>query len=248
MNLLDDGIPKSGRHAEWVYYMLRGRLCLRRYVVPHDPRTPGQLRSRAAFAAASKAWSHSNQLTQEQRGAWYAAGAKIQSHPRLGQSGPLTGQQHFVGRNCAGAATREETLWEPAKRAEEKAAVRTKNAGCGGQNTEFNPQVARAHKVARPTWSIRRGCAGVAPGQHRGGQASAASERACLASRQTLQSQAVPRPTWERYRGSSRPLPGQRLWSREHRAGVGGVRAFRRPRVPAGVFRNEHWRGLWHGS
>ena len=113
MNVLHDGVLKSGRQAEWVFYVFHGKQCRRRYVLPCDPRTPRQLRSRAALTAASKSWSHSSQLTEQQRLAWNAAGAKIQSHPRLSQSGPLTGQQHFVGRNCSGSAGREEMLWEP---------------------------------------------------------------------------------------------------------------------------------------
>ena len=39
-------------------------------------------------------------LTQEKRDAWHAAAAKLQSSPRLGQSGPLTAQQHIVGVNA----------------------------------------------------------------------------------------------------------------------------------------------------
>jgi len=62
------------------------------------PRTPAQILSRAALTAASKAWSQNGRLKEEQRQAWRGAGAKIQSRPRLFQSGPLTGQQLFVGR------------------------------------------------------------------------------------------------------------------------------------------------------
>jgi hypothetical protein len=248
MNMLLDGIPKSGRCGDWVYYMFHGKLCRRRYVVPNDPRTLGQLRSRATFGAASKTWSHSEHLTEEQRLAWYAAGAKIQSRARLCQSGPLTGQQHFVGRNCTGTLIREEMLWEPAKRAEEKAEGRRKNAESGGQNTEFTTQVPRAQRVARPTWGIRRGCSGAAPGRHGRRRASAASARARMTSSQTLQSQTVPRPTWDRYRGSSRPLPGRCRWSRERPAGVGGLCALRRPCSLVEARRSRHWRELWHGS
>ena len=31
-------VPLSGRNGEWAYYMRRGRLCRRRYVMPNDPR------------------------------------------------------------------------------------------------------------------------------------------------------------------------------------------------------------------
>ncbi len=46
--------PMSGRAGRYVYYWAYGHLCWRAYVVPKDPRTALQLRSRAAFAAASK--------------------------------------------------------------------------------------------------------------------------------------------------------------------------------------------------
>jgi hypothetical protein len=71
----------------------------RRYVKPRDPRTPGQLRARAALAAASKAYNWT--LTEEQREACRAAGEKLQTRPRLYQSGRLTGQQYHIGRETA---------------------------------------------------------------------------------------------------------------------------------------------------
>src|SRR5512146_269128 len=90
----------SGRFGDWVYFVRNGKQCRRRFVVPTDRRTPGQLRTRATFAAASKYWSHSLDLTDSERDAWEADANKIQSRPRLEQSGPLTGQQYFVGRAC----------------------------------------------------------------------------------------------------------------------------------------------------
>ena len=51
--LLAQGKPLSGRSGPFVYYMRNGRLCWRRYVVPEDPGTARQRRSRAAFRAAS---------------------------------------------------------------------------------------------------------------------------------------------------------------------------------------------------
>ncbi len=91
--------PQSGRQDKYVYYMRGGKQCRRRYVVPKDPRTAAQRRSRRTFAAASLAWSHSRRLTNDQRQGWRVTGAKKQSRIRLAQSGPLTGQQHFVSRN-----------------------------------------------------------------------------------------------------------------------------------------------------
>ena len=84
-----DGALKSGRFGNWIYCVRNGKQYRRRYVKPRDTRTPEQLRLRAAFGAASKAYSWA--LTEEQRQECRITGAKVQSRPRLGQSGPLTG-------------------------------------------------------------------------------------------------------------------------------------------------------------
>jgi hypothetical protein len=89
----------SGRCGAYVYSWFNGKQHWHRYVVPADPRTPAQLRRRAAFGAASRAWSEHQSLTEERRDQWRAAAARIKSTPRLSQSGFLTGQQHFVGAN-----------------------------------------------------------------------------------------------------------------------------------------------------
>ena len=103
-------VLQSGRQGEFVYYVRNGRQCRRRYVVPKDPHTAAQLRVRAAFGAASKAWG--TLLREEDRRACIAAGEKVQSHVRLGQSGPLTGQLYWVGRSCAkGQIGRGQVRW-----------------------------------------------------------------------------------------------------------------------------------------
>ena len=53
-------------------------------------------------------------MTEEQRQAWIASGAKVKSHPRLSQSGRLSGEMHFEGINSARARIgREMLLWPP---------------------------------------------------------------------------------------------------------------------------------------
>ena len=79
--------------------MREGKQIRRPYLHPHDPRTPAQMRARARLSAASKKYSYS--LTEKQRNACIAAGAKLRSRPRLGQSGPLTGQQYSIHRQYA---------------------------------------------------------------------------------------------------------------------------------------------------
>ena len=66
---------------------------------------------RRAFGSYAGAWSRL--LTQAQREAWNVAGPKVQSAKRLGQSGPLTGQQHFQGINSARACIGREMLLAP---------------------------------------------------------------------------------------------------------------------------------------
>ena len=98
MNIPD--VPKSGRQGDSIYYWRAGKQIRRRYVRPKDPKTPAQLRCRAAFGKAVNAWSHSQGMTQDDQRAWIAVAGKVRSRPRLAQSGPLTGQQYFISVNC----------------------------------------------------------------------------------------------------------------------------------------------------
>jgi hypothetical protein len=109
-----DPTIKSGRCGDWVWYW-RGNKRLRRlYVKPQDPRTPRQLRWRARFGAASQKYTKS--LTQEQREAFIAAGAKFRSRQRLAESGPLTGQQYSIRKEyAANAAERAQSAEKIAK-------------------------------------------------------------------------------------------------------------------------------------
>ena len=93
-------VIKSGRCGDWVWYIRGSKQCRRRWAKPKDPKTPAQLRCRARLAAASK--DYSKALTDEQQRACIAAGAKLRTRPRLAQSGPLTGQLHWVRQHCAG--------------------------------------------------------------------------------------------------------------------------------------------------
>jgi hypothetical protein len=98
---LDDAI-KSGHCGDWIWYLRGSKQCRRRYARPNDPKTPRQLYWRALLGAASRKYSHS--LTAERRAACIAAGKKLRSRPRLGLSGPLTGQLYWVRQECAGRA------------------------------------------------------------------------------------------------------------------------------------------------
>ena len=134
----------SGRFGDWVYFVRNGQQHRRRYVRPADRRTPAQLRCRARLAAAAKYWSHSPEVTEQEREAWEAAANQIQSRPRLEQSGPLTGQQYFVGRACA------------------KGNCGLRISDCGMRHPgpgQARPQRVAGAEVTRTTWGLRRGCA-----------------------------------------------------------------------------------------
>src|SRR5208282_3711028 len=111
MTALD--VPKSGRCGDVVFFMIRHQQRERAYVIPKHVRNAATGRMRGVFGALSKAFSAL--LTEEQQEAWNLAAAKVLSHPRLAQCGPLTGQQHFVGINSARARIgRPLLLWPPA--------------------------------------------------------------------------------------------------------------------------------------
>ncbi len=90
---------KSGRCGDWVWYVRNGHQWRRPWLKGFDPKTAKQRAWRARLAAASK--SYNEVLTEEERRACIAEGAKRRTRPRLGQSGPQTGQQYWVGKECS---------------------------------------------------------------------------------------------------------------------------------------------------
>ena len=131
---------KSGLCGDWVWYMRGPKQCRRHYTRPKDPHTLAQAGSRGRLTAASRKYSES--LTDKQREACIAAGAKVQSRPRLGQSGPLTGQQYWIRRDYA------------------RQNVQSKVTKL--QNALQTPQ---PQALAKSTWGIHRGITGVSPEQ-----------------------------------------------------------------------------------
>lgn len=89
-------IPSSGKRGKIVAFKSRFGQVQRAHTRPTKPPTASQRRVRAEFGNASLGW---NTLTDEQLDAWCAAGKKVRSHPRGGQSGPLTGQNFFTAIN-----------------------------------------------------------------------------------------------------------------------------------------------------
>jgi hypothetical protein len=91
MKILDT--PRSGKCGQTVAFQSRFGLCLRQYVPQKAGLTPAREHSCAIFGGNSRKWG--GKLSEEQRDRWTLAGAQAMSHPRLGQKGPLTGQQFW---------------------------------------------------------------------------------------------------------------------------------------------------------
>ncbi len=130
-----DRTPRSGRCGDYVFYFLPGgQQSRRRWVRPKDPHTPAQLQNRSRMGAASRRYNA--RLSQAEQNACIAAAAQRQSRPRLGQSGPLTGQQYWVRQ------------------------AYTPPAAATARNAKIPVQVPRPQKLTRPTWGTRRRRAG----------------------------------------------------------------------------------------
>ncbi len=138
-----DKTIRSGRCGDWVFQVLPGNKQVRHlYVRPQDPRTPRQLGCRSRLTAASRGYSAS--LTEEQRDACIADGANRRSRPRLGHSGPLTGQQYWVSRQCTG----------------------TSQPSLPGARKPTGP--LQIKEISTPTSEVHRVNAVIAPGEYRG--------------------------------------------------------------------------------
>jgi hypothetical protein len=230
--------PMNGRCGAYVYYWAYGRLCWHRYVDPKDPRTARQQRSRAAFGAASEAWSENQRLTQVQRDAWSIEAAKTSSHPRLMQSGHLTAQQHFLGCNAVKERWSMALLLEPPKGSRKQAEGRRQKADAAVHAQPF----ARTASA-----SNRRFIAGtpsvplvVSPCSRKGLRSRASSQVAIP--------QLLTRPSSEHLLSASGCLPGQYRWQARSHADVG------RPSLPpwsavvAHIRQTARARALWRGG
>jgi hypothetical protein len=126
-----DKALKSGRCGDWVWYMIGSKQYRRRHARPEDPRTLAQLLNRGRLTAASKLYSQA--LTDQQRDAVIAAGAKKRCRSRMGDSGVMTGHQHWV----------------------HKEALRRK-AQSKATKTQFASQVPPPQPLPRPTSDTHR--------------------------------------------------------------------------------------------
>ena len=111
MKILD--IPQSGRRGLYVSQGGRYGQISRAFVIPSNPRTASQMSVRAILTSVATAWRG---LQESQRAAWTAAASGVSSVSRLGQSGPLTGQQLFNKINCTLAQFGQEQVDAPPAR------------------------------------------------------------------------------------------------------------------------------------
>ena len=231
----------SGRIGDYVYSWHHRRLHWHRYVVPKDPRTLAQRRSRAAFGTASKAWSENNTLTQKQRDACHAAAAKIKSRPRLGQSGPLTGQQLIVGSNSLKERWGLQLLLEPPTGGRKK-------AECRLQNTTFSAQVRQPQSLVRPTWEPRRACTRPVPDLPEAATRDAQEPIGSNVTPQMPCPQHLTRPSSARPHTASRALPVQCRCQTRSSSRVSSNALPRWSSTFAHIRRNAHFRELWRGG
>ena len=228
--LIAEGKPMSGRCGGYVYYWAYGRLCWRVYVIPKDPRTAAQRRSRAAFGTASKAWSENQPLTEEQRGAWYTEAAKTKSTPRLGLSGSLTGQQLFVGRNSMKQRWGLPLLLLPPAR---KAIM---------------AEIPQREGVAQPSSGTRRTCAAPPSPLPAAARVCAWKTFGRYAPSQLPFPQRLTRPSSDRLHAASSPLPVHCRWRARSATRVRSIGLPRWSSTLAHSPPNAHFRELWRGG
>lgn len=106
--------PRSGKCGQAVAFQSRFGLCLRQWVQPRNTLTPAREFMRRAFGHHSQVYSHT--LSEAQLDRWHLAAAQVMSDPRLGQYGPLSGQQLYTSINSVRSRVNlPETLEVPAR-------------------------------------------------------------------------------------------------------------------------------------
>ncbi len=239
--LIAEKRPMSGRAGGDVYYWADGHLCWRVHVVPQDPHTAAQERSRAAFGAASRAWSGDQSLTDEQRDAWHAEAAKLKSRPRLAQSGPLTAQQHYVGRNSLKERWGLPLLLEPAQ------AERMKDEG-RRMKAESAAQGPHARSSAPPASNACRTAAAPARRLPLLARARAKEAVGTNCPSQVPFRQRLTRPSSGCHLTTTGPLPGQHRCQARSPGDIGRLGMACGSSTRTAIRRNARFRELWRGG
>jgi len=108
MKIID--VPQTGKKGITVAMPSRYGQVVRQLAIPSNPRSEDQMAVRARLSKFAKSW---RTLTPNQRESWITAAGKLNTVPVLGQSGTLTGIQHFVRCNCNLAAMGANSVVEP---------------------------------------------------------------------------------------------------------------------------------------
>jgi hypothetical protein len=96
--------PASGKQGNTVSYDTPYGQAEREQGVVANPRSNAQVRVRSSLSKFAARW---RTLSDQQRAAWITYAQGVQSEPRLGQSGHLTGCQLYIKVNCTLALTGE---------------------------------------------------------------------------------------------------------------------------------------------
>jgi hypothetical protein len=149
-----DPVLTSGRCGDYIRYVRGNKQFRRLYAKPANPRTPEQRRWRDRFGDASRRYSHS--LTDEQRDACVAQGAKLKSRPRMRSSGRLTGQQYSIRKDYAARADVKKQKKRPTAKVPQLQLVTGK----------YKSQLLQPQRFTRSTPGTRRGMSRLLPGLH----------------------------------------------------------------------------------
>lgn len=105
--------PTSGKQGNTVSYDTPYGQAEREKAVVANPRTNAQVRVRSTLSKFAARW---RTLTDQQRATWITYAHGVQSEPRLGQSGRLTGCQLYIKINCTLSLTGEAPTDTPTDR------------------------------------------------------------------------------------------------------------------------------------
>ena len=103
--------PRTGKIGTAVFYPSPFGLCCRSLCIPHDPKSPAQIRARQIFGSSSRGWGL--KLTESQRENWNLAAQTVPSCPSLDQYSNLSGQQLCVKINSTLRCVGQSPVTEP---------------------------------------------------------------------------------------------------------------------------------------
>jgi hypothetical protein len=105
--------PASGKQGNTVSYDTPYGQAERETAVVANPRSNAQVRVRSTLSKFAARW---RTLSDQQRATWITYAHGVQSEPRLGQSGRLTGCQLYIKINCTLSLTGEPSTDTPTDR------------------------------------------------------------------------------------------------------------------------------------